>query len=247
MWTLYNQLIQQVPSNVTVDHIHMGPTWTIVHAGPYCGFSVTTNEQNLPLPKYDHLLGKDLQSVAELAKSWNFQEASVGVAALNAYHNSPLTAMTIPGMTVTKNAFTDYGMAVKDKNTAIIGHFFNLERFLSEAASITVLERKPVEGDLPDSACEYVLPDKDFIFITGSALVNKTLPRLLQLSSPGTAIVLGPSTPMSPILFEHGADELSGLLPKFLDLDECEAVGLGNNKMSAYGQRVRLRKTDFFK
>lgn len=247
MWTLYNKLIEKVPANIQVDHIHMGPTWTIVHAGPYCGFAVTTNEQNLPLPSYDYLVGRNLQEVAALCKSWNFLDASVGTAALNAYHNSPITATKIPGMTVTKNAFTDYGNAVAGKDAAIIGHFINLERFLTEAAHITVLERKPESGDLPDSACEYVLPQQDFVFITGSAFINKTLPRLLQLSSNGTAVVLGPSTPMSPILFEHGANELSGLLPNFIELGECPIIGLGNTKMSAFGQRVRLHKSEWIK
>lgn len=246
MWTLYNRLIENIPNDITVDHIHMGETWTILHAGPYCGISVTTNEQHKTLPSYDWLVGKDLHSVAELVKSWDLQEASVGAAAINAYYNSPLTALNVPGMQVTKNAFSDYSIDVQGKDVAIIGHFINLERFLTEAAHIDVLERKPEPGDLPDSACEYVLPDKDFVFITGAAFANKTLPRLLQLSK-GKAIILGPSTPMSPILFDFGADELSGMLPDKLPYSKSEEIGPGNVKLSAYGQRVRLKKSNFQK
>lgn len=242
MWTLYDRLIAEVPDDVTVEHIHMGPTWTIVHAGPYCGFSVTTNEQNKELPSYDHLIGKDLHAVAELVKSWDLQEASVGAAAVNAYHNSPQVAMKIPGMTLTENAFSDYAELVKGKDTAIIGHFIHLERFLTEAASVDVLERKPEDGDLPDSACEYVLPDKDFVFITGAAFPNKTLPRLLQLSAKGHAVVLGPSTPMSPVLFEFGASELSGMLPDNIPFEDAEKVGTGEHKLSLFGRRVKLHK-----
>lgn len=247
MWTLYDRLIAEVPSDVTVDHIHMGETWTIVHAGPYCGFAATINEQNKPLPSYDHLLGKNMRTVAALVKSWDLQEASVGAAAVNAYHNSPLTALKVPGMAVTKNAFNDYAEAVRGKDAAIIGHFINLERFLTEAAHISVLERKPEPGDLPDSACEYVLPEQDFVFITGSAFVNKTLPRLLQLSANGTAVVLGPSTPMSPILFDFGADDLSGLLPDKIPFEKAAKVGTGREKMSSFGQRVRLSRKDYIK
>lgn len=247
MWKLYDQLIKQVPGSVTVDHIHMGPVWTIVHAGPYCGIAVTVNEQDEPLPDFDHLIGADLCSVAALCKSWNFLEASVGTAALNAYHNSPASVFSVKGMHCTKNAFTDYAEAVKNKKAAIIGHFFNLEKFLTQAASVAVLERKPWPGDYPDSACEYLLPKQDFVFITGSAFINKTLPRLLQLSSQSRTIVLGPSTPMSPVLFDFGTDELSGLSPAFLDLEKTVTVGNGNVKMSAYGQRVCLRRDDFIR
>lgn len=240
MWTLYDRLIEQVPSDIRVTHIYVGNTWTIVHAGSYCGFAVTVNEQEQTLPSYDHLVGMDLQSVAQLCKSWDFIEASVGTAALNAWHNHPPTALSIPGMCCTKNAFTDYAAAVKGKSAAIIGHFFNLEKFLTDAASISVLERRPWPGDYPDSACEYILPEQDFVFITGSAFINKTLPRLLRLCENGRAIVLGPSTPMSPLLFDYGADELSGLLPKLLPLEKIKEVGEGHVKMSLYGQRVRL-------
>lgn len=240
MWQLYDRLIDAVPENIPVDHIHAGPTWTIVHAGPYCGFAVTVNEQEAEIPCFSHLIGKDLRSAAALCKSWDFLEASVGTAALNAYHNSPAVALSVPGMTCTKNAFTDYASAVKDKKAAVIGHFFHLEKFLTEAACVSVLERRPWPGDYPDSACEYILPGQDYVFITGSAFINKTLPRLLQLCRDARAVVLGPSTPMSPLLFDYGADELSGLLPDYLPLDKVPEVGAGNVKISQYGQRVRL-------
>lgn len=242
MWELYDRLIESVPEDVAVDHIHVGETWTIVHAGPYCGFAVTVNEQELALPSFDELIGRGLRSAASLCKSWDFLSASVGTAALNAYYNAPSVALTVPGMEQTKNAFTDYAAAVAGKKAAVIGHFFNLEKFLTEAECVSVLERRPWPGDYPDSACEYILPEQDFVFITGSAFINKTLPRLLELSSHGRAIVLGPSTPMSPLLFEYGAMELSGLMPARLPFDKVAEVGRGNVKMSAYGQRVRLRK-----
>ena len=204
-WELYDRLIEQVPSDIKIDWVHMGKTWTVVHAGPYCGLAVTINEQDLVLPSWKKLIGTDLQSAAELC----------------------------------------YTASVRQKKAAIIGHFYNLEKFLTGAASISVLERKPWPGDYPDSACEYLLPQQDFVFITGSAFVNKTLPRLLQLSSAARAIVLGPSTPMSPTLFDYGADELSGLAPDILTPEQAELVSEGNIKMSSYGTRVRLRREDF--
>ena len=67
-------------------------------------------------------------------------------------------------------------------------------------------------GDYPDSACEYLLPEMDFTIITGSAFINKTLPRLLQLSR--HAVILWPSTPMSRSILDYGAKELSGYSPR---------------------------------
>ena len=65
-WKLYDALIEQVPSDIKIERIYMGETWTIVHAGPYCGIAVTVNEQNASLPSFNHLIGADLQSAAAL-------------------------------------------------------------------------------------------------------------------------------------------------------------------------------------
>jgi uncharacterized protein (DUF4213/DUF364 family) len=49
------------------------------------------------------------------------------------------------------------------------------------------------------------------VALTGSALINGTLDGLLSLCRPGALVmVLGPSTPLSPVLFDHGATFLSG-------------------------------------
>ena len=75
-------------------------------------------------------------------------------------------------------------------------------------------------GDYPDSACEYILPEQDYVFITGMTLVNKTLPRLLQICRDAKVSLVGPTVPLSPVLFGHGADNLSGFVctePERLD------------------------------
>ena len=49
------------------------------------------------------------------------------------------------------------------------------------------------------------------MFITGSALVNKTLPRLLELSRDAYTILTGPSVPLCPALLDLGVDRLAGM------------------------------------
>ena len=76
-----------------------------------------------------------------------------------------------------------------------------------------MIEKRPAAGEYPAEAAAELIPRADVVALTGSALVNGTLDGLLALCRPGaTVLVLGPSTPMSTVLFDHGATLLSGAL-----------------------------------
>ena len=81
---------------------------------------------------------------------------------------------------------------------------------MGEKCTLVILEREPCETDYLDSACEYLLPEQDYVFITGMTLTNKTLPRLLTLTQKARTIMVGPSVPITPLMFRFGADSLAG-------------------------------------
>jgi uncharacterized protein len=84
-------------------------------------------------------------------------------------------------------------------------------RLRQAVGELFVLELRPQEGDLPAEAVQGVLPSADVVAITGSTLVNGTLEGLLALCRPASfVVVLGPTTPLSPILFDYGVDVVSG-------------------------------------
>ena len=70
---------------------------------------------------------------------------------------------------------------------------------------------EPKEGDLPAEAAPEIIPQADIIAITAMTLVNKTFDGLMSLRKPDAEVVLlGPSTPLSPILHNHGINVISG-------------------------------------
>lgn len=71
-------------------------------------------------------------------------------------------------------------MDIEGKTVALIGHLKLGDEALKGAKEVYIIERDPRDGDLPDSACEYILPECDVSIITGSAAVNKTMPRCLS-------------------------------------------------------------------
>lgn len=227
-WGLYNRLIAGIPDGVRVVDYCLGTNWSYVEAE--CGMGVSyTCKGGAPRAFKSDLRGMPLREFAQLAKSWNGQEATLGTAALNAWYArpellDPLGAsydepVELPDGTVRKmDAFELWRPRIEAAQAAsgrrqsvvVVGHFPHVDR-IREYADLTVLERNCTRpDDTPDPACEYVVPGCDFAFMTGVTIINKTAPRLLELSRSARTIMVGPSVVMSPALFDWGADMLAG-------------------------------------
>lgn len=215
MWEIYDKLTEGLTSDIFVRNVSVGSAWTAVTlSNGNVGIAMTTDVQTVgrTAPGFT---GMSLKEAAAYIKSWNFLEASIAAAAINAWYNSPERLEKTGGRQADKR-FCTFGFDVKNKNVVMVGRMRSEGSGLEEAKSLIVLERDAKEGTYPDSACEYVIPDSDMVIITGSALINKTLPRLLQLANmPGkkrTVILTGPSVPMSEELLRFGIDRLAGLV-----------------------------------
>jgi uncharacterized protein (DUF4213/DUF364 family) len=229
-WALNDALINAIPPHLRVDEAISGQGWVYVRSGDRVGLAmnlagihaVDTRPRILP----EDCPRMPLRELAAAAKSWNFAEASLGVAALNAFWNSPEhkpVARSLEGDG--SEAFTAWRDRVRGKKVAVIGHFPFLEKTFAAAASLSILERQPGPGDYPDSACEFLLPSQDFVFATGVTVINKTLVRLLELSRKQGLILAGPSTPLAPLLFDFGVRDLQGLV--ITDPDLCRDLVSG--------------------
>jgi uncharacterized protein (DUF4213/DUF364 family) len=166
------------------------------------------------------------------------------MAAINAYWNQTAHEAVARALERGKTeAFAAWRDRVRGKKAAVIGHFPHLEEKLGEVCELSVLEKRPVPGDYPDSACEFLLPVQDFVFATGVTLTNKTLPRLLELARRAELILAGPSVPLSPLLFEWGVRDLQGFV--VTDPDICRTVVKWENPaldIFDSGMRVGIEK-----
>lgn len=219
-WKFYNHLIRDIPEDILVTDYCLGTNWSYVDTDQGMGLAFTCKGG----AKRTHTMdfrGLPLKEVAELSKSWCFEEASLGVAALNAWY-SQHDKLDVLGATYDKtidlpdgtirnmDAFELYRSRMQGAKVAVIGHFPHVER-IAEYADLTILERNcSQKNDTPDPACEYVLSAQDFIFITGVTIINKTAPRLFDLAKNATTIFVGPSVVPSPFLFDWGAETLAG-------------------------------------
>lgn len=217
VWGVYEELCRAIPGTATADAFVAGLHWFGVRSADGLGMAMAPTESAGAPAGAGTLAGSPLAELAARSRSWNFAEAALGMAAINAWHNTPSRVdawCRASGYDVHSdgsNAFETMLPRVAGKRVAVIGHFRGLEK-MAEVCDLTILERRPQPGDLPDPACEAVLPESDFVFITGVTLINKTLPRLLALARDAFVVMAGPTVPLTPVLFEHGVDMLAGLV-----------------------------------
>ncbi len=211
MWELYDRLIDEIPADIKLKSVTVGLTWTAVESSENAlGLAMTTDVQTLP-QNMKITENMSLKDAAAIVKSWNFVEAGIGMAAINSWYNS-IERLNELSSRQCDSRFCTFDMDLENKKVTMIGHMRYPEGIFDKTKTFNILERTPRNGDIPDSACEYFLPESDVVIITGSAFVNKTMPRLLELSKNAKVIITGPSTPMSKELFSMGADRVAGLV-----------------------------------
>ena len=211
-WKIYDALLQGLPEDVRVSRTAAGEIWTLAETDEGgVGLAMTTEGNTVPPMAPGGIEGLPLRAAAETAKSWNLAEAGFGIAAMNAFYNTP-ERMARLGCGEPYDNYSTEGLSMAGKTVGLIGHLKMPEQILRDAKRVYILERHPVAGDYPDSACDLLLPRCDVVLITGSSLVNKTLPHLLELCKNAVTILTGPTVPMCPALLDCGIDRLAGLV-----------------------------------
>ena len=208
---LYDLLIGGIHTDAAITDALCGQCWTAVETAGSFGMAMTTPMDTAPRMLPEDLCGLSIMELAAAAKSWNLREAGFGMAAVNAYYNTPERLEALGAYEPFEKYCTD-GVDLHGKHIGVVGHLNMPESVYHQAASVRILERSPREGDYPDSACDWLLPQCDVVIMTASTLVNKTLPHLLELCRDAYTILAGPSCPMCPELLTLGIDRIAGLV-----------------------------------
>lgn len=206
--TLLDDLLDSLTDDAPVRSVLVGAHWTLV-CSRYGGLASTLMEAHPHgsegVRDVGRLHQKTARELAEFARSGNPLEASIGIAAINSLVDVDERRC------VQVNAAEVLAERGRGKTVVLVGHFPFIPKLQTQVGKLLVIEQHPAEGEYPAKAAPELLPQADIIAMTGSALINGTLEGLLAACPPGVPVmVLGPSTPLSPVLFEHGATILSG-------------------------------------
>lgn len=208
---ILDDVIGSLRDDAIAREVRIGPFWTAVWSRG-CGLASTTglgeHEHGATfVPEAGSLAGRSGLELAGLAYSDRPLEAGIGLAAINSL------LVVDEGNCVELNAGELLVERGRDKKVALIGHFPFVPVLREAAARLWVIELSPQPGDVGAEEVETIVPQADIVAITGSAFINHTIERLLGLCPPQSfVVVLGPTTPLSSVLFDYGADVISGTL-----------------------------------
>lgn len=240
--TLTDEILSDLPDG-DVQKVLIGTHWTAVvletEAGEKCGLASTLAEthegrRGPDIPEAGHLERFSGRELTQLIHSDRTMETSIGAAAINAL----LPVQKWKGRD--KNAVEVLAALGEDKRVALVGRFPFTSRIRDHVGELVVLEKDPRSGELPESAAPDIFNRSEVIAITGMTFINSSLENLLKLCPPSSFVmVLGPSTPLSPILFEYGVNILSGAI-----VEDTQAVlqilGQGGNFRQIHQSGIRL-------
>jgi uncharacterized protein (DUF4213/DUF364 family) len=241
--SLIDDLLATLPDG-PVQEVRVGAFWTAVvvevAARQSCGLASTLRDENHhhhtgpAVQDPGRLTERSARELAELARSDRPMTAAIGMATINAL----LPAQE--ELWADSNADEVIAQHGAGKRVALVGHFPFIPRLRERVGTLSVLELEPRGEDLPAEAASSVIPRADVVAITGTTLINHTFNELMTLCRPeALVLVLGPSTPLSPILFDYGVHLLSGSVVEDVEA-VLRAVSQGANFRQLHRQGVRL-------
>ncbi len=183
-----------------------------------CGIATTMKEfcgaHHQKIKNAGKFKGAQARELAKFLLSKKILEASIGMAALNS------AIPDIPEEKLTDvNASKILEEKGRGKTVAVIGNFPFAEKLKKTAKRLFVFDTNPQKGVLPPEKESEFLPSADVVAITGTSLINHTFERVLSsIRKNAYKVMLGPSVPLSPVLFDYGIDAISGTIVEEIDL-----------------------------
>lgn len=239
---VFQDILSTVRSGIIRD-VCIALNWTVVSVEVEgqirCGLAATMHGSHEhsgepQVPEAGALVGQSAFELISFLDAVNCPQKSLAVAALNALIPHQ------PAIWSNGNAVDVIADQGKRKSVALIGHFPFVEILRSRLENLTVIDQNPVEGDYAADAAPEFLPQADFIAMTSMTLLNGTFTELMALCNPRAKVMLlGPSTPLSPVLFDYGIDWLSGSIVEDVE-GVFKTVSQGGNFRQVRKAGVRL-------
>lgn len=150
-----------------------------------------------------NLRGRTLADAARLMYESGGFAISLGAAALNAGIIPPQDQPDLEASLI---------MAEKGKagETVLVGDFPFTKKLRQEVKTLHLFELREVPGRTSPAQWDDILRRCSVLGLTGTTLITRAMATYLEKAPQAYTIIIGPTTPLSPVLFSYGADVLAG-------------------------------------
>ncbi len=218
---LINQLLSSIKRpDIPIENIIVGARFIAIQAGGRMGLSSRLGTVPKPHEQDLHqkLTGRPVHEAAYLLNEPSPFAICLGLAALNA-GNAPDPDDIIPSPLAADALVAELG---KGKSTGLVGEFPFADTLRKKVGTFHLFELKPVSRAVPHDQWEDQLAKLDVLALTGTTLLTRKMAWFLSRAPQAKTVIIGPSTPVSNILFEFGADYLCGSV-----VSDMEKAGKG--------------------
>jgi len=208
----YDPLIHAIATsadhNQVIEDIRIYTNWVLVKTGKW---SLSTIFWGMPgledKPGMDSWMGDwlgkpALDSALELLSSKDTLRRAVGMACLK-------SLLPVPTSVMSGNAVLMVEAAAARVPTCFIGFFKEGAEWREMGRPVNIVELFPRPGDIHWDDAGEVLAEAQIVLMSGLTVVNETLEEVIRRTpNAKVRVMMGPTVPPSPVLFDCGLDLL---------------------------------------
>ena len=248
MMKLYDDLYIGIPSNIRINSCVIGEKWVTVRSNGTVGMAKV-----LEKPTHDgaEFGGKWLRDIGGHLYWHDLTEAAVGVAALNAWYNSPEHIKMMNPWYDTDTHKKFYESLEKDdysycdgKKVAVVGDcpFFTLAGKTGDKFDLPF-------GEKIDEAKYGALKDYDVVIISADALTTKSMCALIEIIGEDGYVVVDGLAPAAQCFFawDMPVKRINGYFQRFdYTMEDAARLNLDDINPGVYSFSIDKFPADFF-
>jgi hypothetical protein len=201
-----------------IEDIRIYTNWVLVRTGVWALSTIFRGMPGLEdRPGMDTWMGDwlgrpGLESALELLSCRETLRRAVGMACLKSL--LPVPSYVLPG-----NAIEMFEAASAQVPTCFIGYFKTAAEWRQRGWPVTIVELYPRPGDIHWDDADEALGQARIVLMSGLTVVNETLSAVIRRTpSACIRVMMGPTVPPSPVLFDCGIDLLGVTLVRDVEL-----------------------------
>lgn len=215
MWKLYNYLIENIPNDIKVNDLVIGSDFAVVISDFGAGISRVLNEKRFP---FENKVKPNmrLKDLAKSIKSWNFVEASLGLAAINSFYNIKKVQNNFK-LEKIKHPFVS--MVDSDDRIAVVDAVLENKVNIQKSYDVDFFNRVVEDDDYLITAFEYLVDEYDLVYLGSNLIVNKHIMKIASDSVDKKSMLCDISVPLSLDFKKIGIEDIGGFIIE--DIDRC--------------------------